>query len=189
MRTAIFALSSLLFISIAWADDAAAPGLLSVDKGSSTIKYRMVHKLHKFEGVSRQVEGKVRIMPGQAQVAVRAPVESFDSGNGNRDAHMKEVVEAARYGTVELKALSQDFQVPASFPVTVQKTFQGELSFHGVKKQIPVPVKLTYESADRVHATSHLVVSLDEFKIERPSLLFVKVDDAMEIDADLVFKK
>ena len=38
------------------------------------------------------------------EIGGRAPLDSFDSGNSNRDEHMKEAVEAARYPLVELKA-------------------------------------------------------------------------------------
>ncbi len=163
---------------------------LSVDSGASKLVYQIVHKLHKVSGTSIKVEGKGRIMPdGKAQVMVRVPVESFDSGNANRDAHMKETVEAARYPTVELKAAADAIALPTSFPSTVDKTFQAELSFHGVKKTLSLPVRLIFESSDRVHVTSRFAVSLDEFKIERPSLMFVKVDDAAQIDVDMILKK
>jgi hypothetical protein len=40
-----------------------------------------------------------------------------------------------------------------------------------------------------VHATATLAISLDNYKIERPSLMFVKVDDELKIDAKLAFKR
>ncbi len=166
---------------------AAAGVTLSISQKDSSITYRLIHKLHKFDGVSKQVEGKGRILPdGKAQVMVRAKVESFDSGNANRDSHMKETVEAARFPQVELKA-SGEAALPASFPATVDKTFNAELSFHGVKKNLSIPVKLTYQSATSIKAEAHLTLSLDEFKIERPSLMFVKIDDAMQVDIALTF--
>ena len=89
----------------------------------------------------------------------------------------QEVTEAARFPQVELKGLCDSCALPATFPTTVDKTLKAELTFHGIKKELEVPVKLTYESATRIHAVAHLSVSLDAFKIERPSLLFAKVDD------------
>ncbi len=168
---------------------AASAVVLSADPAASSISYHMVHKLHKFDAVSKKVEGKVRILPtGVAQIAMRAPVESFDSGNSNRDAHMKEVTEAARFPQVEFKGLCDACAMPATFPATVDKTLKAELTFHGIKKALDVPVKLTYESASRVRAVAQLTVSLDEFKIERPSLMFAKVDDALKLDINIVLK-
>ena len=123
---------------------------------------------------------------GKVQVAVRAKVESFDSGNANRDSHMKETIEAARFPLVELKAQG-DAAPPATFPATVDRTFKAELTFHGVKKSLDVPVKLTYASATNIRAEAHLSLSLDEFKVERPSLMFVKIDDALQVDVNIAF--
>ncbi len=185
----LFALFLASVSTPAFADPAPAATLLSVDAGQSKLTYHLVHKFHKFDGVSKKVEGKARILPdGQAQVGVRAPIESFDSGNANRDAHMKEVTDAAKYPTIELKAAGAGLTPPTQFPTTVDKTFQGELSFHGVKKILQVPVKVTFEAPGKVSASAHFNISLDEFKIERPSLMFVKVDDTLVIDVSLVFK-
>lgn len=162
----------------------------SVATGESMLSYDIVHKLHKVRGISKKAEGKGRILPdGKVQVMIRVPVESFDSSNVNRDEHMKEVVDAARFPVVELKALGEGVSIPASFPATMDKTFKAQLSFHGQQKAFDLPVKLTFEGADRIRAQATLSVSFDEFKIERPSLLFVKVDDAIKIEANVVFNK
>ena len=195
LRLGTLAAAALLGLSAvsyaqAPAAPAAGPVVLSADSTASSIGYHMVHKLHKFDALSKKVEGKVKILPtGAAQIAIRAPVESFDSSNSNRDAHMKEVTEAARYPHVEFKGLCDSCALPATFPATVDKTIKAEISFHGVKKSLDVPVKLTYESASRVRAVAHLSLSLDEFKIERPSLLFAKVDDELKLDVDIVLKQ
>jgi polyisoprenoid-binding protein YceI len=56
------------------------------------ITYIVVHKLHQVRGTSRKLEGLAKIQAaGPTLVQVRAPLASFDSGNSNRDAHMREV--------------------------------------------------------------------------------------------------
>jgi polyisoprenoid-binding protein YceI len=182
------------YIGLASAQPApTAPGVAlsyAVASGESTISYDVVHKLHKVRGISKKVDGKARILPdGKVQVMVRVPVESFDSSNVNRDEHMKETVEAARFPQVELKALADGFTMPTTFPATVDKTFKVQLSFHGIAKAMDVPVRLVFDSADHVKAHASMSVSFDEFKIERPSLMFVKVDDAIKIEADIVLSK
>lgn len=169
---------------------AAADDSYNVRSGDSKLTYHIVHKLHRVDGVSKKLEGKARLLPnGQAQVMIRVPSESFDSENSNRDAHMKETIEAARYSSIEFKAVCEGALPPASLPATITKTCKGQIGFHGVKKALEVPVRIEYQSADRIHAVSSLALSLEEFKIERPSLMFVKVDDTLKIDADVVFGK
>ncbi len=163
---------------------------LSVVPAESAITYHLVHKMHKVDGVSHQVEGKARLLPdGKAQVMVRAPSQSFDSGNVNRDAHMKEAVDAAKYPWVELKALGEGVAPPATFPATQHKTFKAQLTFHGIQEVFDLPVELTWQSAAKVDASATFVISLDHFKVERPSLMFVKVDDGLKLDAKLAFSR
>ena len=48
-----------------------------------------------------------------------------------------------------------------------------------------IPVRIRFESADRATIESSFPVSLEEHQVERPSLLFVKVDDRIVIEAKL----
>jgi polyisoprenoid-binding protein YceI len=161
---------------------------LSVKPDASSVTYHIVHKLHRVDGTSKKVEGRARVQSaGPTQVAIRIPVESFDSANVNRDAHMKESVEAARYPTVELKAVTDGIAVPERFPATYNKQWKAQLSFHGVTHDLEIPVTVRFDAADKVVATTSFSISLDQYKVERPSLMFVKIDDAMKIEATLTF--
>ncbi len=185
MRTLVFSAAVVAFASVARAQ---APADFNVNAAESSLTYHLIHKMHKVDGVSRKVEGKARLMPdGKAQVMVRVPADSFDSGNVNRDAHMKEAVEAAKYPNVELKALGEGVTPPATFPATQKKTFKAQLTFHGVQNVFDLPVDITWESPTKVKASTTFAISLDGYKVERPSLMFVKVDDELKLDAKLSF--
>jgi len=173
--------------------NAQTPGpaaVFVIDGAHSTATYHLVHKLHKVTGVSHNVEAKARIMPtGQVQFMVRVPAVSFDSGNVNRDAHMKETVEAGRYPNIEIKGMADELPLPSTFPVTVEKRFRVQFNFHGVQQQKDIPVHVVFESPTRVLASCRFSISLDAFKVERPSLLFVKVDDELQLDTELTFTR
>ena len=187
MRSLAF-VSVLLAAAIARAQAPATE--FNVVPAESSITYHLVHKMHRVDGTSHKVEGKARLMPdGKAQVMIRVPSQSFDSGNVNRDAHMKEAVEAAKYPYVELKALGDGLTPPAQFPTTQKKTFKAQLSFHGVQQVFDLPVDVTWDAANKVHANTTFAISLDAYKVERPSLMFIKVNDALGIEAHLLFKK
>jgi polyisoprenoid-binding protein YceI len=187
MRFAVVAVASVALSAVAHAQ---AGESLSVATAESSLTYHLIHKMHKVHGTSKKVEGKAVITPdGKAQVMVRVPVESFDSENTNRDAHMKEAVEAARYPYVELKAVADGMTAPTSFPSSTKKTFKAQLVFHGVKQIFDIPVDITWKSAGVVEATADFKISLESYKVERPSLLFVKVDDELGLTAKLTFKK
>lgn len=165
--------------ALAYADD-----LFSVAADKSSVTYTLVHKLHTVHGTAtKNIEAKAKVGANGAQLAIRIAVGSFDSGNGNRDEHMLETVEAAKFPNVEIKALIPDAKVQASGTSTV--TLKGKLTFHGITQDVAIPLTLTWATAKDVTVKGIFPVSLDGFKVERPSLLGVKVEDKVDIAIDL----
>lgn len=165
---------------------APSPRTFAVAPGSA-VGYRLVHRLHSVEGHSEAVEGRARLLPdGTVQLAVRARVDSFDSGNGNRDAHMREVTEAARFPFVTLKAVGGVAPGASGEPVAV--ALRGELDFHGVVRAVEIPATVRLEGS-RATAAARFPVSLTDHEVERPSLLFVKVEDRIVVEARLVLEE
>jgi polyisoprenoid-binding protein YceI len=183
-RSSLAVLASLLVSASAFAQEAAnAARLYSVRPDDSALIYHLKHKLHEVDGKAKPTEGKARILPdGTLQVAVRANVADFDSGNENRDAHMKEATEAAKFPTIEFKGVATGVTVPSSFPAEQAVVLKGQLTFHGVKQTMDVPMKVVFTSARDVSAEGSFQISLESFKVDRPSLLMVKVDDALGLE-------
>lgn len=162
----------------------SGPQALAVDAAASTIRFRVDHKLHKVEGLSRTIEGRAVVEDGKVRAMLRVPVQSFDSGDANRDSHMRETLEAGRFPHVVLKvAGSAGLPAPGAKPVQV--ALRGELDFHGVKRPVEVVATLAAERDGSLRVTSRLDVSLEAHGIERPSLLLVKLEDACAVDVDL----
>jgi len=160
------------------------PRSFTILSEKSQLAFHVVHKLHQIEGLSKGAEGRARVLPdGTVQVQVQARVAEFDSGNENRDAHVKEVVEAVKYPVVTFKGLGAGVKLPESGTSTV--TLKGQLTFHGVTQPIDVPINLERVDAQHLNAEGTFSVSLEAFKVERPELLLVKVDDKMDIQLKL----
>ena len=168
---------------------ARADGVFKLDPSKSSLTYKVIHKFHESVGVDKKLQGAAAVKGADAQVQIRANVADFDSGNANRDAHMKETVEEAKYPDVTLKGVVKGLAIPAKFPGKAQGTLDGQLTFHGQTNPIKIPVTIDFESADKAHATSEFDVSLEGYKVDRPSLMFVKIDDACHITVDLQFAK
>lgn len=163
----------------------AAPVVLDVQAGSSTLKYEVKHKLHEVSAEAHQMEGKVALLPdGTVQVMVRAKVADFKSGDGNRDEHMQETMESAKFPYVVFKGVGK-LAKPAAYPATLPITVKGELDFHGRKKPETVELTAELKSPQAAHATGTLTVSLDAYGVERPSLLLVPINDACVVQLDL----
>jgi len=177
----VVACSLLVAAGVARADDAK----YAVDDKGSVVTYHLIHKLHKVDGVTKKVEGRAVILgDGKVQVEVRVPVASFDSGNVNRDAHMKEVTEAARFPNLEVKAVGSGVKPGQTQTVPAK----AQIEFHGIKQMADIKVELSFDKDGTAKAVTHFPISLDAFKVERPSLMFVKVDDDVTIEAKLAFK-
>ncbi|MGC4121592.1 MAG: YceI family protein [Myxococcales bacterium] len=182
--------ASLLTAAVASLAFGQAPTatVFSVDTAASTLTYAIVHKLHKVAAESREVEGKAALTSdGKVQVQVRAPIRSFKSGDANRDSHMEEVLETSKHSHVTFKGVGQ-LTAPASFPAVTEVTLQGQLEFHGRKRAENVPVKVEWASATEARVKASFSVSLDAYEVERPSLLFIKIEDGCTVGVDVAVK-
>jgi polyisoprenoid-binding protein YceI len=162
----------------------AAGQMLDVREG--TLTYTVVHMLHEAKGTTRQVEGRALLQEdGTAKVQVRAKVATFDSGNSNRDAHMREATHDAAHPFASVKGSLSGLTLP--LPKPIETTLHAMVELNGEKQAVEIPVKLEPKGGG-VHATFSFPISLDDFKIQRPELLLVKVDDRVVIEGDLTFE-
>jgi polyisoprenoid-binding protein YceI len=163
------------------------PGTYSVDAAASTVRYVVTHTLHEVDAISKEVEGKALVRPdGSVLTEVRAAVASFKSGDGNRDEHMLETMNVGAFPQVTFKGLAR-LQPGGALPEK-PIALQGQVELHGVKKPYTMPITLALQPDGSLRVKSAFDVSLDAHGVERPSLLFVKVDDVCHIAVDLVLR-
>lgn len=181
---------SLVLVSFWTALAAQAGPDLAFTLESGTVSYKIVHKFHEVQGTSRAVKASARLLAdGALEVHASVPVKTFDSGNDSRDAHMLEAVEAAKYPLVELEAKVPKFTLPPKFPATTRMTLPARVRLHGVEREAKVEATIRFTDPRRVKVTARLTLSLESHGIERPSLMFVKIDDPAVVAADLSFTR
>ena len=146
----------------------------------------MVHPLHKVSATCKTAEGAAKVNPGgPVQVQVRAKVACFDSGDSNRDVHMREVTHEPVHPYVTVKGTIDGLEFPVGGPVS--KTLAAKVELNGETQSVTTPVELVPEGS-KLRAKFKFTVSLDGFKVERPALLLVKIEDALSIEGELVFE-
>ncbi|MFZ9662186.1 MAG: YceI family protein [Chitinophagaceae bacterium] len=143
-----------------------------IDKSKSTITYHMVHPMHNWDGVSKAVEGIVQYEEKSFilnKVAIVVKVSSFDSENSNRDSHMMEVTEAIKYPNVSFvsKSIKDD---------GTNLEINGDINFHGITKAILMKAQKK-QIANHITVTGEFPILIEDFKIERPSLMMLKTDN------------
>ena len=109
---------------------------VTIDVEQSFISYDGRHPAHNWTGVSKEIKGSFIFdidNPTSSNVDLFVPVFSFDSKNSNRDSNMLDVIEDYFYPTVSFTSseiLKEDNEY----------FINGILFFHGIKKEITIPV-------------------------------------------------
>jgi polyisoprenoid-binding protein YceI len=179
------ALLAFLLVAAASADRTYA-----VDPSRSVVRYHIVHKLHRVSGHTSQIEGRgVLHRDGRVRAMVRVPVASFDSGERNRDADMREAVEASRFPFVVFKGTTKLDGNAATAGTSAAATMPGEIELHGVKRPVEVSLTIELSPDGSARARGSFEVSLEAHGVDRPSLLFVKIEDTCRIDVDLLLRE
>lgn len=156
--------------------------IISADKKDSWIQYTVKHPMHGATAISNDFVCNIDYNPDTKQidkVAVSAKISSFDSKNSNRDSNAMEAVEAIKYPTV--KFISSSVSSSGG-----KLSIKGNLTFHGITKEISFDAEQKTEG-NKLTVHGSFPVSLDAYKVERPSLLGLKIDNEMPIEFKAVF--
>ncbi len=154
----------------------------SFETTASSVTYSMVHKLHSWQGVSKDLKVATKWNEQKneiEQISIVVNVATFNSGLSSRDSHMMEVLDGLTYPRIIFSSSNVQY-TPDGILV------KGKLQFHGVERMIETKVKL--EKVNRkMMFTGSLPVLLEDYKVERPGLLFVKVDNLVKIDFQVAY--
>jgi polyisoprenoid-binding protein YceI len=154
----------------------------SFETTASSVTYSMRHKLHSWEGVSKDLKVATKWNEQKneiEQISIVVNVATFNSGLSSRDSHMMEVLDGLTYPRIIFSSSNVQY-TPDGILV------KGKLQFHGVEKMIETKVKLEKNNRRWVF-TGSLPVLLEDYKVERPGLLFVKVDNLVKIDFQVAY--
>jgi len=167
----------ILFFQVAFAQGVP----VTIDIEQSFISYDGRHPAHNWTGVSKEIKGSFifdKDNPTASNVDLFVPVFSFDSKNSNRDSNMLDVIEDYFYPTVS-------FTSSEILKEENQYYIKGLLFFHGIKKEITIPVNFTLDDK-KIKVDADFSISLTDYKIKRPSLLTIKMKDDITIKLFLV---
>ena len=149
---------------------------IEYDIKDSQITYYGNHYLHKWEGSTSQVNGSLEynITTNQYSCSVAIPINTFSSGNDSRDSNMLIYCKAYDFPNVSFE--SKSIQVDKS-----SINIEGIIEFAGVKKVIKTKARLINLQDSVFSIEGEFEILLSEFGIERPSLMFVKIEDSVKI--------
>ena len=143
---------------------------------NSLITYFGVHYLHNWEGSTSDAKGVVSYDKNvdQYECSISVPLSTFSSGNDNRDSNMLVYCRAFDFPNINFQSTS--IKVNES---TLE--IEGKIEFAGEEKEIKTNAKLNSLDNNLFAIEGELDILLSEFKVERPSLLFVEIEDLVKI--------
>ena len=142
----------------------------------SQITYLGDHYLHKWEGSTIEISGNVFYDDNTKQYncSVAVPLSTFSSGNDSRDSNMLIYCKAFDFPDIIFESTS----------IQVNKNsldIEGIIDFAGRKKEIKSVAQLNALQDNQFSVEGEFEILLSDFDIERPSLLFVKMEDLVVI--------
>jgi len=150
----------------------------------STLTYHISHPLHEAEGVSHAARGKGICHAGQCNFLIAVPVNSFDSGNSNRDLHMLQITRGAQFPMVVVRfLLPQAALASATIRADLEIQFAGQTVQY---KQIPFQ-RVIKGNETRISGTVPLKIS--DFKITPPSLLAMPIKNEVPVRVDSTWRQ
>lgn len=149
---------------------------------ASTLTYHVAHRLHKVEGTSHASRGKGVCDAGGCQFLVAAPVNSFDSGDSNRDLHMIETTRGATFPMVKVTVKLPAVPTGDSFAADLGVEFSGQS--HTYKA---VPFSVAGRADGGLTFKGVVPLNVDDFKIPKPSLLGMAIKAEVPIDAEMTW--
>ena len=143
---------------------------------NSLITYFGVHYLHKWQGSTSDVNGVVSYDKAidQYECSISVPLSTFSSGNDNRDSNMLVYCKAFDFPNINFQSTS--IKVKGN---TLE--IDGRIEFAGKEKKIKTNAKLNSLDNNLFAIEGELDILLSEFEVERPSLLFVEIEDLVKI--------
>ena len=151
--------------------------------GNATFKAKM--PLNSYTGESDKLQGTIDFETGK--VVFTVPVKSIKTGKDKRDEHMYELLEVQKYPNVVFEGkLADEFDLDKKSEQTVK--VKGDFTLAGTTRQITVPLNLDPVSKGiQLNASWSLLIT--DYGLERPSLMFIKVNDKHELDVNALLKE
>lgn len=148
----------------------------------STLTYSVSHPLHHIEGVSHAARGKGLCQAGQCQFLIAVPVNTFNSGDSNRDLHTIQAVRGAQNPMVVVRTQLPESEIkPGTIHANLQVQFAGQTASY---KQLTF--QLVTQGKD-IRLTGTIPATLTDFKIPPPSLLTIPIKNEIPVRVDMTW--
>jgi len=160
----------------------AAETKIVFEPAGTEVKFKLDTALHTVHGNFTLKNAELSFDPatGKASGELVVDAKSGQSGSDSRDSRMhKSILESSKYTTVTFVPDRVEGTVAPQGTSKVQ--VHGTMKLHGVDHELTMPVEVQMNGA-QVTATSHFAIPYVKWGLKNPSMLFLKVNENVEID-------
>lgn len=150
---------------------------------SSTITWHITHPMHEIDGTSHAAKGKGTCSAGVCNFLIAVPLNTFSSGDSNRDLHMLQVVRGAEFPMVVVRTQLPQSQLTAS---TLSADLEIQFAGQTVHYQHVAFQRTAHGSSVEIAGT--IPATCSDFKIDRPSFLTVPIRNEIPVKVDLTWQ-
>ena len=154
---------------------------VTLDPAQTKVNWVLGDVLHTVEGTFKLKSGSIVFDPktGDASGQIVVDATSGQSGNDKRDAKMQtEVLESARFPEIVFLPKHVTGNLPAQGSATLQ--VQGIFRIHGGDHDMTLSFPVQADGS-RATATTKFVVPYEAWGMKNPSVMFLKVENKVEI--------
>ena len=149
----------------------------------STLTWHVVHPMHEVAGTSHAARGRGNCSNSFCDFLIAVPLNTFESGDSNRDLHMIETVRGAQFPMVVVRVhLAQAALQGTTIDADLRVQFAGQTVDYR-----HVPLHRT-DRGSEVDITGTVPATCSDFKIDRPSFLTVPIHNEIPVTVDTTWQ-
>jgi hypothetical protein len=148
----------------------------------SSITWHITHPVHEVDGTSHAAKGKGNCAAGACDFLIAVPLNTFSSGDSNRDLHVLQTVRGAQFPMVAVRThLAEAELTAATIHADLEIQFAGQTVHYS-----QVPFTRTQHGAD-VEIAGTIPATCSDFRIDRPSFLTVPIRNEIPVKIDITW--
>jgi polyisoprenoid-binding protein YceI len=120
------------------------------------------------------------------EIVFSIPISEFQFAKSLMQEHFNEkYMDTDKYPKSTFKGTVSGFDASATGAQDAKAT--GKLTIHGVERDVEIPGTIE-KSGDKLLFKSKFIVKLEDYKVDRPQLLWQNIAEQVEVTIDFVFK-
>ncbi|MBU1679218.1 MAG: YceI family protein [Bacteroidetes bacterium] len=165
---------------------------LHVDKNRhNLVKFISDAPIEDFEGITENIDGYMYYegedLLKDSQIYFEVDLTTVDTGIGLRNRHMRDnYLETDKYRMTNFEGRLTSVETISDNEYQV--IVEGKMFIHGVTKQLQVEGKI-FKTENGFHVQANFPISLPNYNIEVPSLMFMKINEVMDLHLDFYLEK